>query len=321
MMRKRLMLGMLAGVLALSSGCSLRPDINEYQPVDSSASDNDTDAEETAEHTESSQEASQEAETTQPQLVQVEVEMTGASEGNANGASGAEAVHETVPIEELEEPVDENGVWQNYILGVIGPYEFVAHEPEHGDYGVKFHVENYPFISVLDDSEKHAEINEIIYEYVANDFTQRFQMKDIDIELTCVPMNDLRFVSYQLEGVVKHVGDDVRYEDEREYRYYFTIDRMTGQILNLETVLGIDTAYDQIYNGYYEVIRADDSVFENFSNELLADIYINEPLFADDTEHKLDFYIQGDYVYVVIWVGKENGSYAILRLYKASNLK
>lgn len=305
---------MLAGVLVLASGCSLRPSMNEYQPTEPAASDNDVSdndvsdnsTEETADRTQDAQTA----ETTQTQIVQIEVNDETKADDHA---------YETVPIEELEEPVDENGIWTDYILATdVLDAEWEA--PTFGEHGSRFYVADYPVIFVSD-SKKEEAINAVVHQYVENDYANRFQIKDIDIDLTCSVLSETRFVSYQFEGLVRHIGDDVRYEDEREYRYYFTIDRMTGRIINLETAIGVDTVYEEISNGNYEVIRAEDSVFERFSDDLLADVYINEPLFSDDTGHELDFYIQDGFIYVVIWVGEENGSYAILRLYKESNIQ
>lgn len=307
-MKKRLIMGMLASVLVLASGCSLRPSINEDQPTKPAASDNDVSDNDAKEATDDAA-GTQTAETTQPQIVQIEVPET----------KDDHHAHETVPIEELEEPVDENGVWTDYILATdVLDAEWEA--PAFGEHGSRFYVEDYPVIFVSD-SKKEEEINAVVHQYVENNYSNRFQIQDIDIALTCSVLSATRFVSYQFEGQIRHIGDDVRYEDEREYRYYFTIDRMTGQVINLETAIGLDTVYEEISKGHYEVIRAEDSVFERFPDDLLADVYINEPMFPDDTAHELDFYIQDGYVYVVIWVGEENGSYAILRLYQESNIQ
>lgn len=306
-MRKRWIMGMLVCVQVLFAGCTLRPSVEEPEaPSESGRDVSDNDAQETKDTASSVQSG----EETQPQVVPIEI---------GTEDKPADSAHETVPIEELDEPVDENGVWTDYILSTdVLDAQWAA--PTFGEHGSRFYVEDYPVIFVSD-SEQEEKINAVVHQYVENDYANRFQIQDIDIELTCSVLSETRFVSYQFEGYIRHIGDDVRYEDEREYRYYFTIDRMTGQIINLETVLGLDTVYNEISSGHYEVIRAEDSVFERFPDDLLADVYINEPIFADDTEHELDFYIQDGYVYVVIWVGEENGSYAVLRLYEKSRLE
>lgn len=305
---------MLVGVLMFSSGCSLRTEIDEYHETNPAVSDND------AQETEAAAGNTAEPETTQPQTVQIVVGETDGAGNSTDGTGGSSHMYETVPIKELEEPVDESGAWTNYLLGT-GTMDEQWEAPTFGEHGSRFYVHDYPAIYVPEDEEQQTEINNILRQYVQNDYSDRFQIKDIDIELTCTVLNASRFVCYQLEGEVRHIGDDVRYEDEREYRYYFTIDRMTGQIINLETAIGVNTVYKEISSGNYEVIHAEDSVFERFSDDLLADVYVNEPLFADDTGHELDFYIQDGHVYVVIWVGEQNGSYAILRLNKESNIK
>jgi hypothetical protein len=229
--------------------------------------------------------------------------------------TAAEAqVHLPVEIEDLEEPVDADGNWTSYILSTD-----VREERMEGDnvgtYGTEFYVHDYPTILVPDDIEKQDELNTQLFIEVLNDYHNRFLLYDLDIELTCSVLHQTRFVSYQLEGTVKHVGNDSRFEDEREYRYYITIDRMTLQRLNLATVMDWSTVETAISTGDYDVVRADDSVFTTFSNELLADVYLNEPMFEDDTEHELDFYLEDGAVNVVIWVGEQHGFYAILRLH------
>lgn len=298
-MKKGLMMGMLAGVMVLGAGCALQPAIETPTTTNPVVSDNDIEK--------SSTEALETDPTTAPEIVEIEqmVESTSNDE---------QAVHETVEIPELEEPLDEEGEWTSYMLGTDIREERMEPSELVGTYGTEFYVNDYPLILIPDDEEKQDEFNTQLFIYVLNDYHNRFQMKDLDINLTCTVLNQTRFVSYQLEGEVKHVGDDARYEDEREYRYYINIDRMTMQRLNLETVIGWDTVEEAISTGDYEVVRAEDSVFETFSNELLADIYLNEPMFADDTEHELDFYIEDGAVHVVIWVGEENGFYAILKL-------
>lgn len=298
-MRKGLMLGMLAGVMVLGAGCALQPTIDEPETTKPVASDNDV--------KETSTENPETAPATAPEIVEIEhvVENTTAHD---------QSTHKTVEIPDLEEPLDEEGEWTDYLLGTDIREERMEPSDLVGTYGTEFYVNDYPLILVLDDEEKQDEFNAQLFVYVLNDYHNRFQMKDLDINLTCTVLNQTRFVSYQLEGEVKHVGDDARYEDEREYRYYINIDRMTMQRLNLETVIGWDTVEEAISTGDYEVVRAEDSVFETFSDELLADIYLNEPMFADDTEHELDFYIEDGAVHVVIWVGEENGFYAILKL-------
>ncbi len=282
-MRRYLMTGVIACACVYITGCTLRP-----ATIDTSflyTSDNDSDTTDETDLAVSSNDT-QEDETTE---------------------------------EAAELPIDENGEWTDYILGTdVLDQQWEA--PTFGELGCSFHVENYPVIYVMSDPDTESAINTLINEYVLNDYYLRFQMEDLEISLTCSVMSATSYVSYQLEGVVRHIGDDVRYEDEREYRYYFTIDRMTGEKLSLETVYGIERAYQAICDGEYEVVRAADSVFERFTDELLADVYINDPYFTDDEEHYLDYYIQDGALYVVIWVGEDNDYYAILRLEGELNL-
>lgn len=310
MMKRKLMTLMVTGAALLTAGCALRPNKEDIQITSPAVSNNNP---ETAA---ASTEASTEEESSSVNVIDLGVSSPSQTDSEEQG----EHVPETVPIEDLEEPLDEDGVWTDYILATdTKDDEWEA--PLFGVNGSKFVVQNYPVIFVTGDSEKEAEINSIVDQYVVNQYSDRFQIMDIDIELTCSVLNESRFVCYQLEGTVKHIGDDVRYEDEREYRYYFTIDRMTGQIINLETAIGEDVVYEEISSGDYEIVRGDAAVFEQFSNDLLADVYFNEPLFSDDTEHELDYYIQDGHVYVVIWVGEQNGSYVILRLNKESAIQ
>ncbi len=314
-MKKYMMTGMLACVLVFAAGCTLRPSINEGIGSSQGASGNDFITSDTGASSDGTDSPSQ------PQTIEGErpvIEVIPSTASPDESQDPTQYVYETVPIEPAELPVDSNGEWTDFILGTdVLDVEWEA--PTFGEQGCRFHVDDFPVIYVSD-SDKEVEINSIINQYVINDYPLRFQMVDLDISLTCSVMSATRFVSYQLEGLVRHIGDDVRYEDEREYRYYFTVDRMTGQQINLETAFGVEAAYEEICNGNFEVVRASDSVFERFTNEMLADVYVNEPFFADDMDHKLDFYIQNGYVHVVIWVGEENGSYAILRLLRESNI-
>ncbi len=296
----------IAGITAcsalLATGCTLRPDGDEYETKEAVEVDEDeSSSENEAEATE------EEASTDELTVV---VDETGSHVQGEEESTVRE--YETVAIEDLELPTDENGEWTDYIIDTA-TLDIYRDNEDEGYVNVKIHIDNQPIVYVSDTAVE-TELNAKIYELVQNNYMYRFQMKDLDIELTCTQISATRFLCYQFAGAVYHTGDDARYESEREYLYYLTFDRMTATVINLETAYGVQNAYNDIANGDYEIIRAESSVFERFDNELLADVYVNEPVFEDDLDHKLDFYIQEGYVHVVIWVGEENGSYAIFRL-------
>ncbi len=300
------LVGVTACAVLLTTGCTLRPADDDYETL-ANASDNDDGDSEDSETSEA--EATEEETSTDELTVVVDDDGSHIVDSNESESH----VYEAVEIEDLEEPTDENGEWTDYILGT-DTLEIYLDDATEGYENVKIHIDNLPVIYV-EDTDIQTELNAYLYVLVQNDYLYRFQLKDLDIELTCTVLSATRFVSYQFEGMVYHTGDDARYESEREYRYYITIDRMTGTVINLETAYGVENAYEDILNGNYEVIRAEDSVFERFEDDLLADVYVNEPVFEDDLDHELDFYIDEDgHVCVVVWVGEENGSYAILRL-------
>ncbi|MCR5742684.1 MAG: hypothetical protein K6F92_03005 [Lachnospiraceae bacterium] len=209
-------------------------------------------------------------------------------------------------------PIDENGVWTDYML-VYSPHDDIWVDEEGNPINVEYCIEDYPGILCWDEAATDK-INKLIEPYCLNKYVERFQMWDLWVNLKCTTLNETRFVSFEFAGTVMHDKGDLRYEKEREYRYYFTVDRMTGTVLNLETMYGVMKAYNDIAEGNYTVIRGEDKVFETYDNEGLAKAYVYDPVFTDDLQHELDWYLSDGHICVVIWVGADKGNYAILQL-------
>ena len=297
---------------ALLSGCTLMPkDIEDIHP---NTSANDVQKPETSSESDSQISDSGNDSTASGSTANVVIDVPG-----TNQVDGIDfSKYSKVLIEEAEEPINENGEWSDYTL-VSNPLEIPFKGEEFGEHEARLFIDNYPFVMVSDE-EQQKKIQDSMWSQLENKVTERFLIYNIDIDLNCELMNASRFISYKISGNVYHTGDDDRFEDQVEYLYCSTFDRMTGQVINLETAMGVKSAYNQIKDGQYEVVRAEDSVFEKFSNKLLANIYVNDPLFEDDEDHTLDFYIHSGRVYVVIWVGEDNGSYVILKLNEPSRI-
>jgi len=209
-------------------------------------------------------------------------------------------------------PIDENGNWTDYTLA-YAPHDEIWVDEAGNPINVEYCIENFPGI-ICSDEEKTTAINELIEPYGLNKYTERFQMWDLWVNLVCTTLNETRFVSFEFAGTIQHDKGDMRYENEREYRYYFTADRMTGTVLNLETIYGVMNVYNDIAEGNYSVIRGEDLVFETYDNEGLAKAYVYDPMFSDDLQHYYDWYLSDGHLCVVVWVGADKGSYAILQL-------
>lgn len=221
-------------------------------------------------------------------------------------------------IKDMVLPTNEDGEWEDYILGIGEKYhhQFITDEVwNFGEYGVTYDIDNFPVIFVHNDVDAINEANAKMVEYAINNFTKRFQMVDLNVQLECTVHNEnSRFVSYEIAGTIYHPDDTSPYQDEKEYRYYFTIDRTSMERISLSVAYGINNVKEAISAGKYEVVRADKKLFDVFNDELLARAYIQEPMFIDDDDHYLDFYFDDGRLCVCIWVGDDLGGYAVLKL-------
>lgn len=321
--------GLLAG-MTLLAGCSL---YEQIEPETEESTTQTPAATTTASQTEASAEETEQPTTAEPVTEEPSSEEPTAEETTAEEETtteeettihfGGDDLENTVEYElrEIESfetlPTDGAGNWTDYILNA-GPHDEVWVNEEGETINVEYNIENFPGVMVLDPekAELMNHINEVVSDYSKNDYINRFQMWDLNVQLVCTPKHVSRFVSYAFEGTVYHDKADFRYEVEREYRYYFTVDRMTGTILNLETVYGVQNVYDEIVSGDYTVVRADDKVFETYTNENLARAYIFNPIFDDDLQHERDWYLENGRLHIVIWVGADKGNYCILALHK-----
>lgn len=317
-MRKR---NLLLGLMCLSlSGCQLNI---SYDKVDLTQAETTTAADTTTEaETESDTEAVTETEEKASEII-----MTLPSEAQSEIESVSKAARDEISIDSIPDmylPKNEKGEWSNHVLLVRDLFHHVyetSDKADFGENGVVYDIKNYPLIAVGEDLNKQKEFNDKIVQYLYNNFNRRFQMYNIAFELECFAHNkDSRFISFEIAGDVFHNGDDSRYQDEKEYRFYFTIDRMTLDKIALGTAYGVDRAVEDIKNGNYTVVKAEDSVFEAFSDELLARVFRDDPMFSDDPDHYLDFYFDAGKVCVCIWVGNDHGGYAVLKLNGDSEL-
>lgn len=154
---------------------------------------------------------------------------------------------------------------------------------------------------------------------------ENFRM-NIDTRLT--KQDDV--ISYIFQGTsTRPLTDEDRkngryepYEKDRVtvIRYGFTMERTTGKAINIEEAIGMDVVTQAISSGAYEFVENPNQIQNIYSNEDLAYIYENFPSVRFDLNHEKDFYIENGFVNVIIDVGEENGSFAILKILAPSKL-
>ena len=220
-------------------------------------------------------------------------------------------------IPNFDFPFDENGEWADYRI-IFGDSFVIDMKTDalydFGAYGFTYSIKPLPGI-LVSDQEKQILFNEKLVEYIKNDFATRFQLKDMKVELECIPHNlDSRFVSFEFKGNIYHYGDGTPYQDEKEYRFFFTVDRFTMEKVNMDTVYGTNKLQEDIENGKYTVVEGYGKAFERFKKDMLARAYLSDPLLSGDEDHYYDFYLDDGKLCVCIWVGNENGGYAVLKL-------